>query len=443
MRQQDCQAQMLSKLGLASIEDLFDDVPKDVRTKGLHLPDGVDEIRLYRGLRELLRPNKPVSDWLSFLGAGVYYHHTPAAVKTITSRSEFSTSYTPYQSEISQGMLQALFEYQSFMVELTGMDIVNSSMYDSSTALGEAVLMSHRMSGGSIFLSSRAVSPEKLSVAQLYAKGADVTVDTVDYDQESGLIDTNDLESKVTDDVAGFYYETPNFFGVLESEWKAVREILSDKPVVIGVNPLSLAVMMPPGEMGADIVVGDAQPLGVSMSLGGPSIGVFGCRAEHLRKMPGRIIGMTEDVEGTRSFCMTLQTREQHIRRSRATSNICTNEALLAVAVAAHMGLLGRSGLRKTALKNLSNMKELAAGIDSLDGFSAPVFNSPHFNEFVLSSPVGVDRLNEHLMTKKIHGGLAIERWFPELKDCALVTTTEMHTSEDHQRLIDTMGAVR
>lgn len=442
MQRSQCSAEMISALGLASIEDLFEDIPQEVRTGGLNLPDGVEEADLARELHELLGSNRPASEWLSFLGAGVYFHYIPAAVRNIISRSEFITSYTPYQSEISQGMLQALFEYQSFMAELTGVDIINSSMYDASTALGEAVLMSHRISGGTKFLSSRAVSPEKLSVAGLYAKGADVEIATVGYGEDSGLVDLNDLASKMTDDVCGVYFETPNFFGVLETDWKEIREIVGEKTLVIGANPLALALIKSPGDMGADIVIGDAQVLGVPMNLGGPSIGIFGCKTEHLRRMPGRIVGMTEDTEGTRSFCMTLQTREQHIRRSKATSNICTNEALLAVAVATHIALLGRSGLRRIALRNVQNMKNLATSIDSLEGYNAPVFDAPHFNEFVVRSPSRIDSLNESLRAEKIHGGLAVDGWFPELENCALLATTEMHTPDDHRRLIDALGAI-
>ncbi len=443
MERSECFDRMLSELGLSSIDDLFKDIPNEVRTGGLGLSGGMGELELSRHVRQLLSSNMPASDWLSFLGGGVYYHHIPAAVNSIISRSEFITSYTPYQSEISQGMLQALFEYQSFMAELTGVDIVNSSMYDASTALGEAVLMSHRISGGKRFLMSRAVNPDRLAVARLYAKGADLEILTVEYDRRSGLVDLDDLKTKMTDDVCGFCFETPNFFGGLETAWEDIRDMIGEKTLVIGVNPLALALIKPPGEMGADVVYGDAQPLGVPMNLGGPSIGLFGCRSEHLRKMPGRIIGMTEDSDDRRSFCMTLQTREQHIRRSRATSNICTNEALLAVAVAVHMAVLGRAGLRSTALKNIQNMNDLAKGIDSIDGFDAPVFDAPHFNEFVTKSPLGIDDMNSSLRERRIHGGLAVERWFPELKDCALFATTEMHTPEDHRRLMDALEAIR
>jgi glycine dehydrogenase subunit 1 len=436
MERSKCSAQMIAELGISSVDRLFDDIPKEARTQGLRLPKGMDELQLTRELESMLSVNRPASRWLSFLGAGVYHHFIPAAVKTIASRSEFATSYTPYQPEISQGMLQALFEYQSFMSELTGVDDMNCSMYDASTASGEAVLMSHRISGGGRFLMSRSVSPERKDVARLYAKGANIEILEVGYSPESGQVDLSDLESKMGDDVIGFYFETPNFFGPLETGWREIRDILGEKTMVVGVNPLALALVKPPGEVGADIVVGDAQVFGVPMSYGGPSIGLFGCKADHVRKMPGRLIGMTEDAEGMRSFCMTLQTREQHIRRSKATSNICTNEALLAVAVAAHLALVGRSGLRNIALKNLENMRSLSRGMDALDGFDAPVFDAPHFNEFVVRSSIPAEDISRDLLERQIHGGVSLERWFPELRGCALYATTEMHTEADHGRLL-------
>ena len=443
MERSECSAQMLAQLGLSSVDGLFMDIPKEVRTKGLRLPDGMDELELTRLLDEMMSSNKPVTEWLSFLGAGMYHHFTPAAVRTVVSRSEFITSYTPYQSEISQGMLQALFEYQSFMAELTGMDYMNCSMYDASTSLGEAVLMGHRICGGSRFLVSRAVNPERKDVARMYAKGADIEIAEVAYDQGTGQVDLTDLESKVDDTVIGFYFETPNFVGPLETSWRGIREVLGDKVMVVGANPLALALVKPPGDMGADIVVGDAQVFGVPMSFGGPSIGVFGCRDEHVRRMPGRLIGMTEDAEGTRSYCMTLQTREQHIRRSKATSNICTNEALFAVAVAVHLALLGRSGLRKVAAKNIENMRSLSKKIDAVEGFSAPVFDAPHFNEFVVRSSRPAGDVGTRLLQKRIHGGVELDRWFPDLGDCALYATTEMHTAADHDRLIAALEECR
>ncbi len=443
MERSKCSAQMMAQLGIDSVDELFKDIPEKVRISGLELPDGVDELRLVREMEALLRSNRPATKWLSFLGAGVYHHFIPAAVKSIVSRSEFITSYTPYQPEISQGMLQALFEYQSFMAELTGVDYMNCSMYDASTAVGEAVLMSHRIAGGDRFLMCRAVSPERREVAELYARGAGIDIAEVQFNRDDGQVDISDLQSQMDENVIGFYFETPNFLGPFETRWKEIRDALGDRVMVVGTNPLALALAKPPGEMGADIVVGDAQVFGVPMSLGGPSIGVFGCRAEHVRKMPGRLIGMTEDAEGSRSYCMTLQTREQHIRRSKATSNICTNEALIAVAVAAHLALVGRSGLRRIAAKNIENMRSLSKKIDAVDGFEVPVFDAPHFNEFVVRSEKPAEEISRHLLERVIHGGLPLQTWYPELPNCALLATTEMHTPEDHDRLIAALEELR
>jgi len=438
----ECSLEMLQYLRLKSVDELFEDIPKDVRTDGLKLPDGMGELELRRELEAMMSANKPASSMPSFLGAGVYNHFIPAAVKTIVSRSEFITAYTPYQPEISQGMLQSLFEYQSFMTELTAMDVVNSSMYDASTALGEAVLMAHRISGGDKFLISRTISPEKKEVAKVYARGADIRLVEVGYDAITGQVDLADLKSKLGDSVAGFYFETPNFLGPVETKWQEIRSALDNKTLVVGVNPMALALLRPPGEMGADIVVGDAQVFGTSMSLGGPTIGIFGCRSEHVRKMPGRLIGMTTDIEGRAAYCMTLQTREQHIRRSKATSNICTNEALLALAAASYLALVGKSGLREIAKKNIENMRSLSSRIASIKGFEAPRFKSHHFNEFVVTSEASSDKIHKKLLAKVVHGGFILDRAFPELKNSTLYATTEMHSKADHDKLVSALEAV-
>lgn len=439
----ECSLEMLQYLKLKSVGDLFSDIPADVRVDELRLPDGLSEIELTRELEGMMAINKPASSQPTFLGAGIYHHFIPAAVRTIVTRGEFITSYTPYQPEISQGMLQACFEYQSFMAELTGMDVVNSSMYDASTALGEAILMAHRISGGSRFLISRAVSPEKRLVAETYARGADIALVDVAYEKGTGQVDLADLRSKLTNDFAGFYFETPNFFGPIETQCQEIRQILGTKTMVVGVNPMALALLRPPGDFGADIVVGDAQVFGSPMNLGGPTIGVFGCRSEHVRKMPGRIIGMTNDLEGRRSYCMTLQTREQHIRRSKATSNICTNEALLAVAAAAYLSIVGRKGLREIARKNVENMSALSSRMDSVKGLKAPRFNANHFNEFVVSSELDSAKIHRALLARGIHGGLVLDSMFPELGHSSLYATTEMHTKHDHDRLVAALEGVR
>ena len=433
---------MLQQMKLKSVDELFADIPRDMRIDGLRLPDGLSEIDLRRELESMMSANRPASSMPNFLGAGIYNHFIPAAVRTIYSRSEFITSYTPYQPEISQGMLQSLFEYQSYMAELTAMDVVNSSMYDASTALGEAVLMGHRISGGDRFLLSRAVSPEKKMVARTYAKGADIKLEEIGYDAATGLVDLDDLRSKMTDTVSGFYFETPNFFGPIETQWREIRRIVGAKTLVIGVNPMALALLRPPGEMGADIVIGDAQVFGTSMNLGGPTIGIFGCKQEHVRKMPGRIIGMTNDLEGRTSYCMTLQTREQHIRRSKATSNICTNEALLAVAAAAYLAIVGKSGLREIARRNVENMRSLSKRIGSIKGFKTPHFEAAHFNEFVVSSDCSSEKIHKELLSNGVQGGLQLASAFPELRHSSLYCTTEMHSKADHDKLVSALEAV-
>jgi len=438
----ECSLEMLQFLRLKSVNELFADIPEEVRINGLHLPDGMSELELSRELGAMMAPNKPASSQPTFLGAGVYHHFIPAAVKAIVSRSEFITSYTPYQPEISQGMLQALFEYQSFMAELTAMDVVNSSMYDASTALGEAVLMSNRISGGRTFLMSRAVSPEKKAVAKTYARGADITIREVGYDPSTGLVDLNDLKSRFNSDVSGFYYETPNFLGPMERNGDEIRKILGSKTMVVGVNPLALALIRPPGEYGADIAIGDAQVFGVPMSFGGPMIGLFGCKEEHVRKMPGRLIGMTVDAEEKRSYCMTLMTREQNIRRSKATSNICSNEALLGVAAAAYLSLVGKSGLRDMAAKNMESAHSLTTRISGIKGFRAPHFKSPHFNEFVVTSDADPVKIHRGLLARGVHGGHILGAAFSELKNATLYATTEMHTKADHDKLIAALEAV-
>jgi len=434
-----CSLDMLRTLGLKSVEELFSDIPEDVRTGGLKLPDGMSELELRRELGAILSSNKTATSHPNFLGAGVYNHFIPAAVKSIVGRSEFLTSYTPYQPEISQGMLQSLFEYQSFMTELTAVDVVNCSMYDASTALGEAVLMANRISGGSRFLVSRAVSPEKKAVARTYAKGADIKIAEVKFEPETGLVDLEDLKQKTVDGVCGFYFETPNFFGPIETKWDEIRQVLGERTMVVGTNPMSLALLRPPGEMGADIVVGDAQVFGTPMSLGGPTIGVFGCKSEHVRKMPGRLIGMTSDLDGERAYCMTLQTREQHIRRSKATSNICTNEALLALAAAAYLAVVGRNGLRTIAAKNVENMTALSSRIAKIKGYRSPRFKAAHFNEFVVESELSSGKIHKELLNKGIQGGYVLDQDFQDLKNSTLYATTEMHTRADHDKLVSAL----
>ena len=432
---------MLEALSIASVEELFKDIPESVRTNGLTLPPGLSEAETVSKVRKLLALNKTPERLPNFLGAGIYDHFVPAAVRAIASRSEFYTSYTPYQPEISQGILQSLFEYQSLICELTGMDASNTSMYDWSTALGEAALMAHRIHGGKEFVVSRAISRERLSVLKSYVSGIGLTIKPVEFDAVTGQIDLDMLKSQVGPETCGAYMENPNFFGCFEEKVEEIRGIVPSV-LVVGANPLSLAITRPPGDYGADIVIGEGQALGNPPNFGGPLLGIFATKKEHIRKMPGRVIGMTKDSKGQRAFCMTLQTREQHIRRQNATSNICTNETLVSIASVAYIALLGGNGLRQVATENLVAARELARSINHLRRFKAPMFKSMHFNEFTVRSKVPYSRVHRELLKRGLHGGLSLEDRFPELGLVALFSTTDVHSENDRERLVKALGAI-
>jgi glycine cleavage system P protein (glycine dehydrogenase) subunit 1 len=435
-------SEMLAELGLGDIDQLFEDIPKEVRTNGLKMPNGISEAEVLREVRGMLSRNLTTDDHPCFLGAGIYNHFVPAAVRSIVSRSEFLTSYTPYQPEISQGMLQALFEYQSYIASLTGLDAANSSNYDASTALGEAATMCMRLNERRRFLVPEAMNWEKKSVLRNYAKGPGIEVVEYSYDPYTGELDLEDLRSKVTPDTSGIYVEVPNFFGVIDSHAPTIKQEFPDVALVVGANPISLGVLKAPGDYGADICIGEGQVLGVPMSFGGPLLGVFACRQEHVRKMPGRVIGMTRDADGEKAFCMTLQTREQHIRRSKATSNICTNEALMAVAAAAYLSILGKEGLENLAKVNISRARKLQKLIAQLEDFDSPFFDAYHFNEFVIRTPVRPEKLNKLLLRNGIIGGLPLHGHLRQLEDHMLICTTELHSDNDYDRLIAALREV-
>lgn len=433
---------MLKALGIKNVEELFSDIPKEIKCE-LSLPNGMDELALVKELKKILGKNKTAEEMSSFLGAGVYNHFIPSAVDAIVSRSEFYTSYTPYQSEVSQGILQALFEYQSLICELTEMEAANTSMYDGATALGEACLMAKRINNKNEIIVPKVLSWEKKSVLKNYCKGSGMNIREVGFDPNTGKINLEHLAELITNDTSAIYLENPNFFGVLEDDFDEVRRLSEGKVLVVGVNPLSLAVLKPPGEYGADIVVGEGQPLGLPMNFGGPLLGIFACSKEHLRKMPGRIVGLTQDKNGKRAFCLTLQTREQHIRREKATSNICTNESLCALASASYILLLGGRGLQRLALKNMELAKELTERINKVDGFEAPIFKAHHFNEFAARCDKDWSEINGHLIKQGIHGGLPLKTQFPELGNAALFAATELTDKEDIDRLISALEMIK
>ncbi len=432
---------MLRSLGLRAVDDLFSDIPPAVRLKSLALPAGLSEQEVVSRVTEMLGANKTMAEMSTFLGAGLYDHFVPASVRAITSRAEFYTAYTPYQPEVSQGILQSLWEYQRLICELTGMDAANTSMYDAATALGEAARMARRIHGGKIFLVPRALRWHRRSVLQNYTWGGGLLIKEVEYDRKTGMLDLADLKQHLTEDVCGVYVENPNFFGRFEEQLADIRAA-TDAPLVVGINPIAQTVLKKPADIGADIVIGEGQALGNAVNFGGPLLGIFACRQEHVRKMPGRIIGLTKDAEGHRAFCMTLQTREQHIRREKAMSNICTNESLLAVASATYMAVLGANGLRRVAVDCMRKARDLAAAIRAIPGFEAPIFQGAHFNEFTVRHDGGYEIVHRALLRKGIHGGTPHARHLKELGDFALFAVTERHTKKDTERLLEVLRSV-
>jgi len=434
--------EMLDRMGLGSIDELFSDIPEHLRVRSLTLPPGMSELEILREMEEDMKASKGGGDMLMFLGGGFYDHFIPTIVDNATMRSELYTSYTPYQPEMSQGILQALFEYQSLMADLVGLDAVNTSMYDHQTAIGEAVLMANRINHRNVFLVPEHITSDKRCVVENYIKGSGVQLKYVPF--KDGLMDMEALKGMIGPDVSGVYIENPNLLGLFDPGALRIREMIDQKMVlVVGANPMSLAIARPPGSYGADIVVGDAQPLGIPMSYGGPSTGIFATSMAQVRKMPGRIIGATKDELGRRAFCMTLSTREQHIRRDRATSNICTNEALTSIRAAAYLASLGKNGFRSLGIQLASRARYLAERIGSLEGFISPAFPGHFFNEF----PVRVDRdvcaFLDACEERGVLAGLNMSTEVPALGNVFTVATTEMHTSKDYDRLLVVLKEAR
>ncbi|AJC70995.1 glycine dehydrogenase subunit 1 [Thermococcus guaymasensis DSM 11113] len=432
--------EMLKEIGFERIEDLFSDVPKGM-VKEFNLPEGKSEYEVFMELNEVLSKNKTVLEMPSFLGAGTYFHYIPAHVKYIIERSEFLTAYTPYQPEISQGMLQTLFEYQSLIAELVGLPIVNSSMYDWGTAMAEAALMSARVTKRTKFVVPKHMSPEKKAVLKTYTSGPGLEIEYVGWN-ERGQLNIEELKEKV-EGAAGVYVEVPNFFGILEEELAAIGEIAHEAGAlfVVGVDPTILGIVEAPGELGADIVVGEAAYFGNPMNFGGPRAGIFAVRNDKklIRQMPGRIIGMTKDADGKRAFVMTLQTREQHIRRAKATSNICSNEALVAVAAAVHLASLGPKGLRELGeviLKNTAYLKKRLSEVAEIP------FDGVNFKDVPVRFEVPYDVVHERLLERNIHGGYYLGKHFPELGETALFAATETTRKEWVEALVGALKEI-
>jgi len=443
--------EMMKQIGVKSIEELYVDIPQKFRLKRrLNLPSPASEHEVRIQVESLLSKNKTQRDMPIFLGAGCWPHHVPAAVEAIVQRTELLTSYTPYQPEVSQGMLQALFEYQSMICELTGMEVANCSMYDWSSALGEAVRMAARLTHRTEALVPKIIHPERAATLQTYVEPAGLRIKFVGFDPETGQLNMEDLKTKISGNTAAIYVENPTYLGFVEKQVKDIAREAHDNGAlfIVGVDPTSLGILEPPGEYGADIVVGEGQPIGNPMNFGGPLLGIFACRddMELIRQMPGRIISMTTTLDGKKTgFCMALQTREQHIRRERATSNICSNEALCAVASAVYLALLGPEGLRELGESVMYRARYAMQLLDKIEGVKAPVFKSVHFKEFTVNfdeTEKTVREVNERLLQHQVHGGKDLTKEFPELGETALYCVTETHSKEDIDRLARTLEEI-
>lgn len=433
--------EMLNAIGVESTDELFSAIPEEVRFKGeLNLKPPKNEYELMKELTEMSKKNINLKEYSSFLGAGVYDHYIPSVVDHVISRSEFYTAYTPYQPEISQGELQAIFEFQTMIAELTGMDLANSSMYDGATALGEAVNLSADHTKRKKVLVSKTIHPESLAVVKTYASGQDVEIVEVDF--KDGVTDTAALQETLDEDVAGVVVQYPNFFGQVEP-LAEIRNIIDQQKktmLIVSANPLALGYLTPPGEFGADVVVGDTQVFGIPAQFGGPHCGYFATTKKLMRKTPGRLVGQTTDENGVRGYVLTLQAREQHIRRDKATSNICSNQALNALASSVAMSSIGKYGLKKMAELNMkkaryAKKKFEVAGIQVL-------FERPFFNEFVIQLDKSVAEVNDALLDKGIIGGYDLGRDFPELEDAMLVAVTEIRTKEEIDQFVKEVGDI-
>jgi glycine dehydrogenase subunit 1 len=415
--------EMLSAIGVKSLEDLFSHLPPEVRlNRPLAIDQGKSEYEIVDYFRA--RGDENANGFASFLGAGVYHHYRPVLVDTVVSRGEFLTSYTPYQAEIAQGTLTTIFEFQTMICQLTGMEVANASMYDGSTAVPEAAMMAMRLTGRDRILVSRTVHPEYREVLLTYAQHQGMPVAEFGYLQDSGTLDTADLESKIDNQTAAVIIQSPNFFGIVEDVKQAAEIAHKHGALLIFVfaEAVSLGLLEPPHH--ADIVAGELQSFAISPVYGGPFAGIIATKEKFMRQIPGRLVGETKDTRGNRAFCLTLATREQHIRREKATSNICTNQALIALMATVFMTVYGKEGLRELAEQNLAKAHYLASKLPLR-------FSGPFFNEFVASTNGRTpDQINSKLLDKKIIGGLPLKRYYPELESTMLLCATEMSRRE-------------
>ena len=434
--------QMLAEIGVKNIDELFDSIPESLRLNNelLALPPSLPESELTEYLKRLQKKNTTSEDESIFLGAGAYRHFSPILIDHLISRGEFATSYTPYQPEVSQGTLQAIFEFQTMICLLTGMEIANASMYDGASALAEAVMMAYRINKRSEFLVSSAIHPEYRSVVDTYTRGSKFDLKEVPYTAKGGT-DFEFILKNLTENTAAVVIQSPNFFGTVE-KYVSLGESLSKNGTLLIVavaEGISLGILKPPGERGADIVVGEGQSFGLPVSFGGPYVGFFATREKFLRQMPGRLVGETKDQNRKRAYVLTLSTREQHIRRERATSNICTNQGLCALAATIFLSTLGKQGLYEMATLNVRKAHYLKNRLAHISGFEIK-FETHSFNEFVLECRRPAKEVLQILKQDHIIGGYPLEQHYPELKNCLLLCATELSSQADMDRLADKLG---
>lgn len=436
-------ARMLRGIGARAVEDLFADIPAEVRlTRPLDLPPAMPDPDLLAHMRTLAGQNVDCDRLACFLGAGAYDHFVPSTVPHLALKPEFLTAYTPYQAELMQGELQAIYEYQTMMCELLAMDVANASMYDGASATGEAAAMAADLTKRSEVLISSALHPEYRQVLRTFTSHLPITVH--DLPAQDGVTSPGAVREAVTDDTAAVIVQSPNFFGCVE-DGAALAQAAHDRGALLVVaiaEPLSLGLIKPPGEYGADIATGEGQPLGNALNYGGPYLGVMATRQEFVRRMPGRLVGRTVDTGGRPGYVLTLQTREQHIRRAKATSNICTNEALNALVTAVYLATLGRRGVRDVAELNARKARYARDRIAQVPGYGLP-FAAPVFNEFVVRCPVPPEEINKRLLEHGILGGLPLGRFYPDLADCWLLCVTERRTREEIDQLVGYLETVQ
>ena len=425
------QDDLLTAVGMSSVDELFADIPEDYRNPPLRLPDPMSELEIQRELGAMAGRNRPLSSGPSFLGAGSYYHFIPSIVKAVMTRGEFLTAYTPYQPEVSQGTLQVIFEFQTMISALYGMEVANAGMYDGATSLAEAVLMACRVTRRQQVVVSDTVAPAYRQVIATYCQAQGIAID---------IVPTADIGASVTEATAGVVAQYPNFYGGLDDLAALAATAHDDGALlVVSADPLAMGMLNPPGAFGADIVTGEGQPIGIPPSFGGPYLGLFSCKQQYIRQMPSRLVGRTTDTQGRTGYVLTLQTREQHIRRERATSNICTNEALYALASTIYLAAMGRHGLRQVAELCYHKAHYAASAIAGLDGYSLAQ-SDPFFQEFVVSCPEAPGKVNRRLMERNILGGLDVSDRF---ENGMLLCVTEMNSREDIDQLVDALAAAK